>query len=214
MSQRTNEDWLTSLRATGEQQALALDELRQLVLRGLPFALAGKLAPDDPRFAALTEEVAQDTLLRVLANLESYEGRAAFTTWVHKIAVRQALGELRRRRWRDVPLPEMEMSDEGETAPREVAASQAGPELLVERKDLLRFLDRVMAEELTAKQRLALSLVTVRGMPLEEAAQRMGMNRNALYKLLHDARLKLKRSLEAYGLTPRDMLASFERMTG
>jgi RNA polymerase sigma-70 factor (ECF subfamily) len=47
-------------------------------------------------------------------------------------------------------------------------------------------------------------------MPIEEVAHRMEMNRNALYKLMHDARLRLKRRLIAEGLSPEDVLVSFE----
>jgi hypothetical protein len=38
----------------------------------------------------------------------------------------------------------------------------------------------------------------------------MGTNRNALYKLMHDTRLRLKRRLAQEGLTPEDVLAVFE----
>jgi RNA polymerase sigma-70 factor (ECF subfamily) len=38
----------------------------------------------------------------------------------------------------------------------------------------------------------------------------MGTNRNALYKLIHDARTKLKKQLLAQGLTPEEILASFD----
>jgi RNA polymerase sigma-70 factor (ECF subfamily) len=48
--------------------------------------------------------------------------------------------------------------------------------------------------------------VMFEGMPLEEAARRMQTNRNALYKLLHDARKKLKRRIEAEGLSAKEML--------
>ncbi len=54
----------------------------------------------------------------------------------------------------------------------------------------------MMEQELTEKQRLALTAVAVHGLPLEEVAIRLGTNRNALYKLLHDARIKLKSHLE------------------
>jgi RNA polymerase sigma-70 factor (ECF subfamily) len=53
--------------------------------------------------------------------------------------------------------------------------------------------------------------VGVQGMPLEEAARRLGTDRNALYKLLHDARLRLKRRLAREGLSPAELLAVFER---
>ena len=37
----------------------------------------------------------------------------------------------------------------------------------------------------------------------------MGTNRNALYKLLHDARQRLRRKMEEEGLSPQDVLAAF-----
>jgi RNA polymerase sigma-70 factor (ECF subfamily) len=214
MTQRTNDEWLSDLRTSGDRQAEALEDLRAVILRGLPYALAGKLNPNSPEFEALAEEVAQETLLRVLEYLDSFEGRSAFTTWVHKIAVRGALGELRRRRWRDVPLPEMEMSDNPDAMPREMADDQPSPESMVERNDLMTRINRIIMEELTEKQRLALMTVGMQGMPLEEAAQRMGMNRNALYKLMHDARLRLKHRMEAEGMSPNEVMASFAEMQG
>jgi RNA polymerase sigma-70 factor (ECF subfamily) len=46
--------------------------------------------------------------------------------------------------------------------------------------------------------------------PLEALAQKMGVERNALYKLMHDARLKLKRRLVREGLSPADLLQTYE----
>jgi RNA polymerase sigma-70 factor, ECF subfamily len=46
-------------------------------------------------------------------------------------------------------------------------------------------------------------------MPLEAIADRMGTNRNALYKLLHDARKRLKRRMETENLLPQDVLGAF-----
>ena len=49
--------------------------------------------------------------------------------------------------------------------------------------------------------------VRVQGMPIEEVARQMGMERNALYKLLHDAR---KQRMAREGLKPEEVLAAFE----
>jgi len=68
-----------------------------------------------------------------------------------------------------------------------------------------------MMEELTDKQLRAMTAVGLKGMPLAEAARQLGTDRNALYKLLHDARLRLKRRLAREGLTAGDLLAAFER---
>ncbi len=207
---RTNDQWLADLRASGLQQGAALEDLRAIILSGLPYALSGWLSPDSPELAALTEEVAQETLLRVLDRLDTFEGRSQFTTWVHKIAVHRALTELRRRRWQEVPLDEL-VGEEADTEVEDMLAdSSAGPESLVERRDLLARLSRLISEELTQKQRQAVVAVAIQGMPMDEVAQRMGMQRNALYKLIHDARLRLKRRMEAEGLSPQELLAVIE----
>lgn len=212
MEKRTNEEWIADLRAGGDQQAQALEDLRAIILRGLPYAIAGKIAPNSLESEALTEDVAQETLLSVLKYLDTFEGRSQFTTWAHKIAVRAALTELRRRRWREVPLPEMEMNDDGDSSYRELADDQPSPEEQSERKDMMKRVNRIIMEELTEKQRQAMMAVAMHGFPLEEAAQKLGTNRNTLYKLMHDARLKLKHRLEKEGMTPQQVLSVFEQV--
>jgi RNA polymerase sigma-70 factor, ECF subfamily len=71
-------------------------------------------------------------------------------------------------------------------------------------------LRRMVDEVLTDRQREAVVAVLLEGMPISEVASRMGTNQNALYKLLHDARRKLKRQMEASGLSAKEVLAAFE----
>jgi len=52
--------------------------------------------------------------------------------------------------------------------------------------------------------------VALQDIPLEVVAERMGTNRNALYKLLHDARRKLRAYLETEGLSTNYMLDLFQ----
>jgi RNA polymerase sigma-70 factor (ECF subfamily) len=212
MDKRTNEEWIADLKAGGDRQADALQDLRGIILRGLPYAIAGRLDPNSPESEALTEEVVQETLMRVLEYLDTFEGRSQFTTWAHKIAVRAALTELRRVRWREVPLPEMEMNEDADTSYREMPDTQASPDDQLDRNDMMIRVNRIIMEELTEKQRQALMAVAMQGFPLEEAARRMGTNRNALYKMMHDARLRLKKRLEKEGLTPMEVLSVFEQV--
>jgi RNA polymerase sigma-70 factor (ECF subfamily) len=208
---RANADWLTDLRSPGPARDAALADLRAIILAGLPYALANWLSLDSPHFDNLAEDVAQETLMRVLDRLDTFEGRSQFTTWVHKIAVRVALTELRRRRWKDVSLDDLLEGEEGEAAPHEMPDASSDPERLTEQADVLAHVQRIVMEELTDKQRRAMLAVGVQGMPMEEVARRMNMERNTLYKLMHDARLRLKRRLLREGLTPADALAVFER---
>ncbi|MBI5878763.1 MAG: RNA polymerase sigma factor [Chloroflexi bacterium] len=202
---RTNTGWLADLHDAGERREQALADLRGIILSGLPYALANWVSPSNPQFEELAEDVVQETLLRVLDNLSSFEQRSHFTTWAHKIAVRVALTELRRRRWKDTSLDAL-MEVQGDSMPM---ASSASPARTVEQNDIVRRVERIIAEELTDKQRTALMAVNVHGMPLEEVAWRMGTNRNALYKLLHDARRRIKSALQREHLTAHDVLSAF-----
>jgi RNA polymerase sigma-70 factor, ECF subfamily len=211
MPTRSNESWLSDLRSDGAAREAALADLRDVIQHGLPYALSRWLSSDDPLFTPLVEEVTQETLLRVLDQLESFEGRSMFTTWVHKIAIRIALTELRRKRWQDSSLDELMDNEESPAPSNLVADHHATPEMVAERSDMLVRVRRILEEELTPKQREALTLLGIQDMPLEEAAKRMKTNRNALYKLLHDARLRLKRRLALEGLTPQEVLSAFEQ---
>jgi RNA polymerase sigma-70 factor (ECF subfamily) len=175
----------------------------------------------------LAEDFVQDSLIRILDNLESYEGRSRFTTWAQKVAVRVALTELRRKRWRDVSLDAPPSAGAGTTprdagpGGREPDAARAGassphgtypgPAEQVERADTVGWIKRLMVEELTEKQRTAIRAVAFAGLPLEEVARRMGTNRNALYKLIHDARKRLKGRLSREGVSIEDVLHSMDR---
>ncbi len=210
MKQRSNQEWIADLQEPGPAREAALDDLRDIIRKALPYALSHWLSPGNPLFEPLVEEVTQDTLLRVLDQLKTFEGRSLFTTWVHKIAVRIALTELRRKRWRDASLDELTDNEEMPPLTGLLADPQAGPEKTAEREDMVRRVRHILDEELTPKQRQALMLLGINGMPMEQAASRMKTNRNALYKLLHDARLRLKRRMVAEGLDPQDVLLAFE----
>ena len=211
MTARTNEAWLSDLRSSGEAREAALEDLRSIVQKGLPYALSRWLSPDQPQFNSLVEEVTQETLLRVLDQLDSFEGRSQFTTWVHKIAVRIALTELRRKRWRDASLDELTENEDVPPPPGLLADPQAGPETSAERADMIVRVRRIIDEELTDRQRQALLLLGVQDMPMEDAARKLKTNRNALYKLLHDARLRLKNRLSMEDINAHEVLALFEQ---
>lgn len=210
MRDRTNQEWLADLESSGPARETALADLRAIIDQGLPYALSRWLSPSDPRFADLAEEVIQETLLRVLDHRHTFEGRSKFTTWVHKIAIRIALTELRRKRWKDYSLDEMVEKMESGANPGLLEESGFNPETRTEQADVMARIRRVIDEDLTEKQRTAMLAVAVAGMPIDVVASKMEMKRNALYKLMHDARLRLRRSLAEEGLSFETLITSFE----
>ncbi len=203
----TNEQWLAALRGPERNKMLA--NLRGVLVRGLRIALKSR---QEGVCEADIEDFAQEALVKILRNLDSYRGESRFTTWAQKIAVHLAFTELRRRKWRDVSLEEL-------LARREAAGTRSElltdplplPEEMACQEITLATMRRLISEELTDRQRAALVAVMLSGMPPEEVARRMDTNRNAIYKLVHDARKKLKRSLIAEGIHKRDLSETFDK---
>jgi RNA polymerase sigma-70 factor (ECF subfamily) len=95
-----------------------------------------------------------------------------------------------------------------------MADSAPHPEARAERNDLLQRVNRMVAEELTDKQRRAVELLALQGLSIEAAAGQLQVKPNALYKLMFDARARLKKRLEREGLTPAQILSVFEGGAG
>ena len=205
---RSNQQWVADLQAEGPARDAALADLRRILVNGLRHGLLRRVRGTGTEFDSQAEDFVQEALLKVLDQLASFRDESRFTTWAHKIAIRVALTELRRKRWRDVSLDALVTSSQGTRA---VAFPDAapGPAQAAGKKAVLALLHRYIDRELTPKQRQALLAVGIYGMPLEEVARRMGSTRNALYKLLHDARRRLKRKLLADGFTAEHLLEVF-----
>ena len=202
MRERTNEQWLAELRGPNPDEALA--DLYELLVRGLRAALGGRADGVDANIG----DFAQEALIKIVSNLDSFRGESRFTTWAKKIAMNVALTELKRRRWRDVSL--QDLLDRRTATGRGLADPQLTPEQVAFQNMVLAKLRGIIDEELTDRQREAVVAVILEGMPIAEVARRMGTNQNALYKLLHDARKKLKLRMEAAGLSPQEVLAAFD----
>ena len=199
---RDNAIWMRDLRTGGPVQAEALTDLRGLLLRGLVKSLQGRGDIDQ----AFVEDIVQQALVHILDHLEQFQGRSRFTTWAMAIAVRLAMSALRRKRWQDVSLESM-------TEPIERALAldrddTTSPAQHAEQHAMVETLRRLIDEALTDKQWMALT-AELGGMPVEEIARRLGSNVNAVYKLLHDARQRLKHGLATAGYTAEDVRSAF-----
>lgn len=205
MSERTNEEWLTDLRGSHADEAIS--DLRDILVRGLLASLSNRMRED---LSILVEDFAQEALIKILDNLDTFRGESKFTTWAQKIAVHVAYTELRRRRWQNISLQEMIEQYDGHFTPAILTDPEATPETKITQHSMLEFVQRMIEEELTERQRKAVIAVMIGGMPIAEVARRMDTNRNALYKLIYDARQRLKRSIVAHGFSPEEILKVFE----
>lgn len=212
--QRTNEQWIADLTDSSDKQAEALEDLRTRLKRSILYYLSQERS--DLRGLSLQEleqmadDLAQDATLRIIDNIKNFRGESLFTTWANRIAIRVAISDLRRARYKDFSLDDM--TAEGDLPPSKAVDNNLNPtpEESVERSDVLAKINKALEEALTERQYQAIAAIALKGIPMDIVAEQMGTNRNALYKLLHDARKKLRTYLEAQGLSMEYMLGLFE----
>jgi RNA polymerase sigma-70 factor (ECF subfamily) len=213
MKRRSNDEWIAALQNTGGEQAAALADLRTYLLRAALFTLqrarhhVGHLGPS--ALGQLAEDCAQESLTAVVQHLAQFRGESRFTTWAYGFAVNVALVAARRERWAAVPLDGIL---DGSESPSSTAGNQLGspdPERRALQTEAIAAIRDGIERHLTVKQQQLLRAVVFEQVPLDEVVRHWGSNRNALYKLLHDARRKLKSHLVARGFDVKAILDLF-----
>ena len=139
------------------------------------------------------DDVVQETFLRVYRQLDRFQERANFGTWLHRIAINCALDLLRSRgridRHYGGDPEEAEMTGAASTDPQQDRLL-VGAELR----------DQVAAamERLSGNERTAFVLRHFEGMPVEEIGKTLGIQVNAAKHTIFRAVRKLRESLEPF----------------
>jgi len=191
------EEWHLGLHAEGARGEEAVAHLHGLLLRAARFEVfrrRGSL----PQLSAveldeLAQDAADDAAVSVLRRLGDFRGESSFRTWAYKFALLEAAVKVRRRAWRD-----RELTLEPERW-ESLAHVGPGPDDDAETGALLEAVRDGIRTSLTPRQREVLVAVVLEGVPIDVLAERLDSNRNALYKLLHDARRQLRAHVAAAG---------------
>lgn len=215
MTERANDQWIGLLRgAESEARDRAVDDLRDFLLRAVLTYLVQRRTEladwhqQDVR--ALAEDIAQDALIKIMESVEGFRGEAKFTTWAYRFAINSAATELRRKRYQNLSLDDL-LEAEGSWVAAILAEQR--PDSLdrrMEQEEAVDLLRALIREELTERQAAAMMGIYVRGESMESVALALRTNRNALYKLLYDARQRLKQAFDVRHLSPNDILAAFD----
>ncbi|MBI3733590.1 MAG: sigma-70 family RNA polymerase sigma factor [Chloroflexi bacterium] len=203
---RTNAEWLHDLRSTDAARTQALEELRGYLVRAAVIYLERRWSQltdtEHAELLQLAEDVAQEALIDLLNKLHAFRGESRFTTWAYKFVINIAAEELRRQRWRTLSLDALSPSEDVPPLADSLSnAKTPEPEKAVMRAQVWETLRRVIARDLTQRQRTVVLGLLVYDAPVEELVQRLDTTPNNVYKILHDARKKLKRRLLDEGIT-------------
>lgn len=143
------------------------------------------------------EEVVQEAFLKAFQNLDRFEERSRFSTWVTRITVNTALMRIRSRRGHEtVPLQE-EAPDDPSALAEEVADWRPDPEQLYSRNELHAILARALAG-LPQSYSTVFLLRDVEGFSTAETAEALGLSATAVKARLLRVRLQLRQRLDCY----------------
>ena len=183
-------EWLTPLAGTGSAHTEAVGRLHALLLRATHYEVRRRASSmglsGSSELEDLALQAADDALIAILARLERFERRSAFTTWAYKFAIHTAGVAVRQLAWHGREAPS------SDTALAQLASHAVGPDIAAERAELLRAIVAGIAR-LTPRQREVMLTLCVSGVPIDVLAERLGATRGAVYKTLHDARAALRR---------------------
>jgi RNA polymerase sigma-70 factor (ECF subfamily) len=191
-------DWLRRLSAGAG--ALRQQAERELHARLVRIALAevsrrsASTPVTGPELTDVAHQAADDAMLAILAKLAGFRGESRFITWAYRFVILEVSSKLGRHYWRNPPLTL-------DAAQWERLPDRLGidPEQHAESAAVLAEVRRVVDDELTVHQRRVFVAIVVDGIPLDALAARLGLQRNAIYKVIFDARRKIRRELVANG---------------
>lgn len=185
----TSDAGLVQLAKTGE--AGAFRTLIQRYNRRL-YRVARSVLKDDSE----AEDVVQEAHVRAFSGLARFRGDAAFSTWLTRIAVNEAVGRLRRRR-KLLQLATVETAC-GEGRSHVILfpglAAEADPESAAARMEVRRVLESAI-DGLPNEFRIVFVLREIEGMSTEETAGHLGVRTETVKTRLYRARRRLRKVL-------------------
>ncbi len=169
------------VRGDWEEFRLLFDKYRERV-----YSLALGIVRD----AALAHDVTQASFIKVFKSLRWFDRRAKFSTWLYRIAYRQALDQYRSRRRRDeVPLDQFPGAEESSTPRGQI------PDSIADREAAKRL--RAAIDALPIKLRTAIVLRYFEGCTFDEMCEIAGCARGVLQKRLAQAHAALRDAMDS-----------------
>jgi RNA polymerase sigma-70 factor (ECF subfamily) len=198
--------WLRGLDPSGRHREATLAGLHALLLRAAR-AEAGRRAQrtgiGGPELDDLAHQAADDALLAIVRRLDSFRGESRFTTWAYKFAVLEVSSKLGRHFWTR-PTASLE-PEQWDQLPARLGAT---PESTAEAGELVSAVRGAVTETLTERQRAVFVALVVDGVPLDALAHQLRTDRNTLYKVMFDARRKIRAALVTNGYLDEPAKAS------
>ncbi|MEO7061998.1 MAG: sigma-70 family RNA polymerase sigma factor [Lapillicoccus sp.] len=189
--------WVATLSSGGAQREQAVDALHALLLRIARAEVgrhSGHLHLAGVEVDDIAHEAAADAMLALMAKLHLFRGESRFTTWAYRFVILEVSNKVGRHFWRRPSVP-MQTHDWDQLPDR----LGVGPAEQAQWGELAAAVRRAVEHDLTERQREVFVAIVVDGIPVDALVARLGSSRNAVYKVMFDARRKVRDVLVANG---------------
>lgn len=143
------------------------------------------------------EDVLQETFLKAMRGISSFEGRSHISTWLYRIAMNEALMMLRKKKGGVVSIDRDQEDEDGTLQPKEIVDFCCMPEQELSNSESRSQIHRAI-ERLSPALRSVFILRDVEGLSVKETADVLEIGESAVKTRLLRARLKLREDLSAY----------------
>jgi len=137
------------------------------------------------------DDIVQETFLRAYRQIDHFEERSSFSTWLHRVAMNCALDSIRSRKRRDHQSSWNEEEDPMDSIP----SSEPAQDRLLMSAEVKARVSRAL-EQLTGNERTAFVLRHFEGMSIDEIGQTLGTQINATKNTIFRAVKKIRVALE------------------
>jgi RNA polymerase sigma-70 factor (ECF subfamily) len=189
--------WTTALGADGPRRDEAIGRLHELLLRIARSELhrrSGQHPVTGQELDDLAHQAAADALVAIIGKLDQFRGESRFTTWAYRFVILEVSTKLGRHFWQR-PTVALEAEDWDRLPDR----FGVGPADAAQRQSLIEAIRSAVNSELSDRQRTVFVAIVLNDVPLDAVVVQLNSNRNAIYKIMFDARRKLRVALAANG---------------
>lgn len=148
--------------------------------------------------SADAEDVLQETFLKAICSISSFEARSSLSTWLYRIALNEALMLLRKRK------PELQLAEEhaDEEEDEQSSAFEIVDWCCIPENELLsgearQFIQKAI-DALPERLKVVFLLRDMEGLSIRETADALGLTETAVKTRLLRARFRLRQELSTY----------------
>jgi len=141
-------------------------------------------------------DIMQETYINAYENLNKFEGKSSFSTWLYRIATNNALMKLRKEKNKKISIDEIKKIGD-KTYKRDISDWSENPSSYFKSNELKEVLQQAI-NSLPPKYKSVFILHDIEGIPISEVASILSLSIPAVKTRVHRSRMFLREKISEY----------------